>query len=46
MIGDSLSDMQFGKVLGMTTIFLNAEKVKSDLIDFKSGSWKDILELF
>ncbi len=46
MIGDSLSDMQFGKALGMTTIFLNAEKVKSDLIDFKAGSWKEILELF
>src|ERR1035437_2740686 len=34
MIGDSLSDMQFGKNAGMKTVYINLEPLKNPKIDF------------
>lgn len=33
IVGDSLSDMEFGKRAGMTTVFISEEKKKDDRID-------------
>lgn len=50
MIGDSVSDMQFGKTLGMTTIFVPSfDPVTQDfeqLVDFECASLFDASKLF
>ena len=34
IIGDSISDMEFGRKTGMITIFINPEKITDDKIDY------------
>ena len=34
IVGDSMSDMQFGKNVGMKTVFISDSKQENDLIDF------------
>lgn len=41
MVGDSLSDMQFGKNVGMKTVFISAEPVTGPNIDFCFSSLID-----
>ena len=44
MVGDSLSDMEFGKRLNMTTVFIEGkgeEKLNVDLIDFRFSTLYD-----
>jgi histidinol-phosphate phosphatase family protein len=38
MVGDSLSDMEFGKKLGMITVFIGEPEMNLDLIDLKFNS--------
>ena len=38
IVGDSMSDMEFGKNAGMKTVFISAEEKKDDLIDFNFKS--------
>ena len=38
IVGDSLSDMEFGKRAGMTTVFIAEEKKKDDRIDMQFNS--------
>jgi histidinol-phosphate phosphatase family protein len=38
IVGDSLSDMQFGKSLGMYTVFISEKKMANELIDFNFSS--------
>jgi histidinol-phosphate phosphatase family protein len=38
IVGDSMSDMEFGKTLGMTTVFISAEKKEDPKIDFNFTS--------
>ena len=49
MIGDSYSDMEFGRRAGMKTVFLNPETVSEKnmmSIDFQFSSWKELMESF
>ena len=41
MVGDSITDMQFGKSLGMTTVFISETEKKDDKIDFNFKSFSD-----
>ncbi len=41
IVGDSLSDMQFGKNAGMTTVFISETNNLSPLIDFQYNSLYD-----
>ncbi len=34
IVGDSLSDMQFGRNAGMKTVYINSTKIKDEKIDF------------
>ena len=34
MVGDSASDMEFGKKLGMLTVLITDEDIKDELVDF------------
>lgn len=47
MVGDSLSDMEFGKKAGMKTVFISHGKhtVKNELIDFVCSDLKDFSKL-
>ena len=38
IVGDSMSDMEFGKALGMKTVFVSEEKRNDDKIDFNFPS--------
>jgi histidinol-phosphate phosphatase family protein len=38
IVGDSMSDMEFGRALGMKTVFISEEKRKDDKIDFNFPS--------
>ncbi|MCA0430588.1 MAG: HAD-IIIA family hydrolase [Bacteroidetes bacterium] len=38
MVGDSISDMQFGKNAGMQTVFIDATPINNPLIDFQFNS--------
>jgi histidinol phosphatase-like enzyme len=44
MVGDSMSDMEFGRKAGMKTIFISAEKITNDKIDFCFSSLKEVSE--
>jgi histidinol-phosphate phosphatase family protein len=46
MVGDSMSDMIFGKSAGMKTIFLNEENIKDEKIDFCFPSLFELAEQF
>lgn len=41
MVGDSDSDMEFGKRLGMTTIFINEKGDQNELADFQFSSLRN-----
>lgn len=43
MVGDSLSDMQFGRSAGMKTVFISGEKKNDDSIDFCFSSLNDFV---
>jgi D-glycero-D-manno-heptose 1,7-bisphosphate phosphatase len=43
MVGDSLSDLQFGRKAGMTTVFLSSADKKTDLADFYISQLSDLL---
>lgn len=45
MVGDSLSDMQFGKNLGMKTVFISNEKHTHELADWVSSSLSEFADL-
>jgi len=48
MIGDSVSDMEFGKKAGMSTIFFGTEAVTQDKkqwIDFQCKDWEEVRNL-
>jgi D-glycero-D-manno-heptose 1,7-bisphosphate phosphatase len=48
MIGDSMSDMQFGKNLGMFTIWISSDtnkKFKPDLVDLRMDSLREVAKL-
>ena len=38
IVGDSISDMQFGRALGMKTVFISEEKRTDESIDFNFTS--------
>jgi len=38
MVGDSASDMQFGKTAGMYTVFISSKEIKDKTIDFHFSS--------
>ena len=42
MVGDSMSDMEFGKKLGMVTIYINPEKVSDPKIDYCFESLSEV----
>ena len=44
MVGDSMSDMEFGKKTGMTTVFIHSEKVIDAKIDYCFESLKELSE--
>lgn len=44
MIGDSISDMEFGKKAGMKTIFLSKKKTENNFIDVQLQSWVEVVE--
>jgi histidinol-phosphate phosphatase family protein len=44
MVGDSMSDMEFGRTLGMTTVFISSEKMQNDKIDFCYSSLQQFSE--
>jgi len=41
MVGDSVSDMEFGKRLGMVTVFINDDECQAELVDFRFLSLND-----
>jgi D-glycero-D-manno-heptose 1,7-bisphosphate phosphatase len=41
MVGDSLSDMEFGKNLGMITVFIGEPEMNINLVDFKYNSLRN-----
>lgn len=43
MIGDSMSDMEFGKTAGMKTIFISQEPKQDEKIDFNFASLNDVV---
>ena len=43
MIGDSMSDMEFGKAAGMKTVFISEEKKRDAKIDFNFTSLNDVV---
>lgn len=47
MVGDSISDMEFGHRLGMKTVFLSKNKMEESTlnIDFQCGSLLDVLKI-
>ena len=48
MLGDSISDMEFGKNAGMVTIFFGTEKItqaEAKFIDFRCKDWQEVQKL-
>lgn len=45
MVGDKLSDMQFGKSVGMTTICLSGVYESNELVDFSISTFDKIIEV-
>jgi len=43
VIGDSMSDMEFGKNAGMKTIFISDEKTDDERVDFNFRSLNDVV---
>ena len=43
MIGDSMSDMEFGRNAGMKTIYISEEITENDKIDFNFKSLNEIV---
>ena len=41
IVGDSITDMQFGRALGMKTVFISESETKNDKIDF---NFKSLIE--
>ncbi len=46
IIGDSMSDMEFGRNAGMVTIYINPEKVSDDKIDHCFESLSEVSRFF
>ena len=46
MVGDKLSDMEFGKSLGMTTVYLSMNYDNNSLVDESIEHFADLLSLF
>ncbi|MFN8236551.1 MAG: HAD-IIIA family hydrolase [Chitinophagales bacterium] len=44
MVGDKLSDMQFGKSVGMTTAYLSGDYIKSELIDMQISNLQELVD--
>ncbi len=44
MVGDKLSDMQFGKSVGMITIYLSKDYKESELIDRRISNLQELVE--
>lgn len=44
IVGDSFSDMQFGKSEGMVTFYISTSYVKNNLIDYNISALKDLVE--
>ena len=44
IVGDSMSDMEFGKRAGMKTVFISDKEVKDDKVDFNFKSLKEFSE--
>jgi len=44
IVGDSMSDMEFGKTLGMITVFISPEKKQDSKIDFNFSSLLEFSE--
>ncbi len=44
MVGDKLSDMQFGKSTGMTTVYLSGDYKKSELIDVQLSNLQELVD--
>jgi histidinol phosphatase-like enzyme len=42
-VGDSMSDMQFGRAAGMKTIYISGQDKKDPLIDFNFRSLNDFV---
>jgi histidinol-phosphate phosphatase family protein len=45
IIGDSMSDMEFGRNAGMTTIYIHPEKITDSKIDYCFESLKEVADL-
>lgn len=45
VVGDSISDMEFGRKCGMKTVFVSAEKREHDYIDFNVVSLSEFSEI-
>jgi D-glycero-D-manno-heptose 1,7-bisphosphate phosphatase len=45
MVGDKLSDMEFGKSLGMTTIYLSNTYVENQLIDIRITTFENLMQV-
>jgi histidinol-phosphate phosphatase family protein len=45
MVGDKLSDMEFGKSLGMTTIYLSNTYVENLLIDIRIKTFENLMQV-
>jgi histidinol phosphatase-like enzyme len=43
MVGDSMSDMEFGRNAGMKTIYISGEITENDKIDFNFKSLNEIV---
>lgn len=46
MVGDKLSDMEFGKSVGMTTVYLSNTYTENNLIDYHVTNFSALTELF
>ena len=46
MIGDSVSEMEFGKKAGMFTIFFGENQPTSTYIDCYAKNWLEVAALF
>lgn len=45
MVGDSMSDMEFGRKAGMITVFIHPEKITDDKIDYCFESLSEVADL-
>jgi D-glycero-D-manno-heptose 1,7-bisphosphate phosphatase len=43
IVGDSMSDMEFGRNAGMKTVYIHPEKIKDSKIDFQFASLNDFI---